>query len=281
MSGSIAGSSSTKSVSADGSVIAGNMTSTYSILVPGEPVANSNFTFSLNPSEGERNFESFPRLPQVIHSKVQEAFRWTKETGMTKLWNVNDNNADPFQFKRSFVNAISDDGVVIVGHSSFSRKSDAFRWTEEKGMEFLDGLPDSRGSVAHDVNGDGSVIVGSSTVQIIDSENVIDFGNILNLWPFSTLDKAFIWDSVNKTRELKYVLESEYGLDLTGWSLEKASGMSADGLVIVGSGVNPDGRKEAWMANLSKKSINGCRKLIKPSGEVKTIGYCSKGSSRH
>jgi hypothetical protein len=40
------------------------------------------------------------------------------------------------------------------------------------------------------------------------------------------------------------------GVDLTGWSLTEASGVSADGLVIVGSGENPNGGIEAFMAVL-------------------------------
>jgi len=49
-------------------------------------------------------------------------------------------------------------------------------------------------------------------------------------------------------RSLKEVLTNDYGLDLTGWTLEHANGISADGRTIVGKGFNPSGRLEAWMA---------------------------------
>ena len=75
------------------------------------------------------------------------------------------------------------------------------------------------------VNADGSVIVG---------------------WGFG----AFIWDESNGKRNLEHVLEDDFGLDLTGWRLDRATGVSADGTVIVGYGRNPQGDQEAWIAVL-------------------------------
>ena len=40
------------------------------------------------------------------------------------------------------------------------------------------------------------------------------------------------------------------GVNLTGYLLEFASGVSADGKVVVGSGRNPSGFYEAWIARL-------------------------------
>jgi hypothetical protein len=50
-------------------------------------------------------------------------------------------------------------------------------------------------------------------------------------------------------RNLKRVLEDEYGLDLSGWSLEIAYGVSADGRTIVGKGISRDGY-EGWVAHI-------------------------------
>ena len=46
------------------------------------------------------------------------------------------------------------------------------------------------------------------------------------------------------------MLGDDYGVDLTGWSLSSAHAMSPDGAAIVGEGVNPDGKIEAWLAVL-------------------------------
>jgi hypothetical protein len=49
---------------------------------------------------------------------------------------------------------------------------------------------------------------------------------------------------------LQDVLIKDFGLDLTDWQLQQARGISDDGLNIVGLGINPDGKMEAWIANL-------------------------------
>ncbi len=62
--------------------------------------------------------------------------------------------------------------------------------------------------------------------------------------------EAFIWDTTNGMRLLEDVLVTDFGLDLTGWTLSSARGISADGLVYSGFGSNPDGQTEAWVVNL-------------------------------
>lgn len=46
------------------------------------------------------------------------------------------------------------------------------------------------------------------------------------------------------------MLIDKYGLDLANWTLYNATGISADGLTIVGYGANPDGYGEAWIATI-------------------------------
>ena len=46
----------------------------------------------------------------------------------------------------------------------------------------------------------------------------------------------------------------DLGLDLTGWQLNNATGISADGLTIVGYGPNPNGDTEAWIAVIPEPS---------------------------
>lgn len=46
------------------------------------------------------------------------------------------------------------------------------------------------------------------------------------------------------------MLVNDHGLDLTGWTLDTAYGISADGLTFVGYGYNPSGDTEAWVATV-------------------------------
>jgi len=77
--------------------------------------------------------------------------------------------------------------------------------------------------LAHDVSADGSVVVGM------------------------TNGRAFVWDENAGKQYLHNLLEDDFGLDLTGWILESAYGVSGDGTTIVGSGINPQGDKEGWI----------------------------------
>ena len=62
--------------------------------------------------------------------------------------------------------------------------------------------------------------------------------------------EAFIWDTTNGMQNLKDVLVNDHGLDLSGWTLREALGISPGGLTIVGDGYNPSGHTEAWVATI-------------------------------
>ena len=132
----------------------------------------------------------------------------------------------------SYAHGVSADGSVIVGGSySESTSHQAFRWTAETGMVSLGSFGGiNPSSFARDVSADGSVIVGNSYVV--------------------STSQAFIWDSENGMCNLKDVLVDNYGLNLAGWTLELAMGISDDGFTIVGYGINPDGNYEAWVATV-------------------------------
>jgi len=155
-----------------------------------------------------------------------EAFRWTERDGMVGLGDL---PGDNFQ---SRARGVSDDGSVVVGASvSDFGNFEAFRWTAEDGMVGLGDLPGGLDlSLADDANADGSIIVGRSRAGASDA--------------------AFIWDADNGMRDLKQVLMDDFGLDLTGWSLNEAHAISADGTMIAGTGTNPDGNPEGWIAVL-------------------------------
>ncbi len=123
---------------------------------------------------------------------------------------------------------VSADGSVIVGIRVPSVGYEAFRWTAEDGTVGLGDLPGGYfDSTAYAVSADGSVVVGR--------------GSGLNGY------EAFVWDATHGIRSVKSVLMDDF-VDISGWHLEIAIGISADGMVIAGSGINPLGHTEAWVA---------------------------------
>ncbi len=194
-----------------------------------------------------------------------EAFRWTQTGGFQGLGDL---PGGPFS---SGASAMSGDGTVIVGKSEIEGVGvEAFRWTAEKGMVGLGFLPGGADlSVARAISSDGAVIVGVSDsaagekafrwTSDLGPTPIGDFtalalsgdGSVIVGEQFPWVGGpggAIIWDEMNGARNLRDLLQADYGLDLTGWELESASDISADGTVIVGHGINPFGDDEGWIA---------------------------------
>ena len=141
---------------------------------------------------------------------------------------------------------MSADGTTVVGDSYIAQnvtgwERQAIRWTVETGMVSLGDLPGGASdySVAYDTNRDGSVVVGMA--------------NMIPYPPYN--GDAFIWDAVHGMRNLQDVLFNEYGIDLNGWRLASASGISDDGSVITGTGWDPNGHSEAWLVELTRPLV--------------------------
>jgi probable HAF family extracellular repeat protein len=160
---------------------------------------------------------------------LAEAFRWDPTEGMIGLGNL-PTGSD------SFGVAITSNGRVIAGSSPRSRE--AFRWTADGGMMSLGTEPESKLTSARSISGDGSIIVGMGIGD--DNQPRI----------------ALIWTGQTGPRPLKTYLE-EKGLatSLAGWDLLAAHGISDDGNIIVGFGLNPSGGKEAFIASLRTQII--------------------------
>jgi probable HAF family extracellular repeat protein len=160
-------------------------------------------------------------------STSSEAFHWRPGAGMVSLGDL------PGGQLNSHAVGVSADGSVIVGRGSSDAGSEAFRWTQASGMVGLGDLPGGDFlSIANGVSADGSIAVGQGR-----SES----GN-----------EAFIWDPTHGMRSLRSILANNFGLstELAGWTLTSANDISADGQFIVGSGTNPNGNSEAWLARL-------------------------------
>jgi probable HAF family extracellular repeat protein len=140
---------------------------------------------------------------------VEMAFRWTTATGLSPLGDL------PGGQVRSLARAVSADGSVIVGQSTSTRGREAFRWTAATGLVPLGDLPGgSFESEALAVSADGSVIVGTANT--------------------GTSNEAFVWDATHGMRSLAALLATA-GLPVTN-SLTTATGISADGRYVIGSG---------------------------------------------
>jgi probable HAF family extracellular repeat protein len=166
-----------------------------------------------------------------------EAFRWTAETGLVSL-GLLPNKAGSSAF------AVSADGRTVVGISwsgipPLNITQEAFRWTQETGMVGIGDLPGSRTlSTAYDVSGDGSVIVG-------EGERLREDGQ-------SSVNRAFFWTADTGMVELQQFLLSS-GVNLDGWTLDTARGISEDGRTVVGFGLH-NGRIEAYVATIPEPS---------------------------
>jgi probable HAF family extracellular repeat protein len=164
-----------------------------------------------------------------------EAFRWTLLGGMVGLGDF------PGGLESSAATDASGNGSVIVGWGTASSvenaegyQSQAFRWTEETGLVNLGDLPGGRFfSQANAVSADGSVVVGQAT-----SGNAPQTGGL----------EAFVWTHRTGMRSVRDVLAAA-NVDMSGWVLTSATGVSSDGRIVAGFGEH-DGRGEAWIATL-------------------------------
>jgi len=126
-----------------------------------------------------------------------EAVEWTGGS-MIELENLGGGSA---------ARAISADGSAIVGRvAPFGSGANhlAARWVDSV-LSTLGTIPGTFHSDAWDVSADGSVVVGFSGVTLFQDKH------------------AMIWDEAHGMRDLAQVLENQFGLDLTGWTLEIAT----------------------------------------------------------
>jgi probable HAF family extracellular repeat protein len=220
---------------------------------------------------------------------VQEAFRWTPESGMVGLGDL------PGGIFRSAASAVSADGLVVVGDSDSAHGQEAFRWTAAGGMQGLGSLPGgSFGTIAYAANADGSVIVGegtsssglpeafrwtqaggmrglnnagadfvASTARGVSADGSVVVGTMTSLGG----TQAFLWTPALGMTSLKAHLLSLGVAAVQGWTLENAFAVSADGTTVVGYGFDPQDRAQGWVARIRRGGA-GCRVDLDGDGQV-------------
>jgi len=152
------------------------------------------------------------------------AFRWSETDGITYLGDLPGGNTSAVAM------ATSGDGSIVVGRSSSAAGGEAFRWTSDTGILGLGDLAGGIfGSSVTDITASGDVIVGSGS----DSR-----GQQAVLWTTAGVEAIFD------------LLVAQGVMLPEGWRLTSAKAISDDGLAIVGTGVNPDGFVEGWIAQL-------------------------------
>lgn len=196
----------------------------------------------------------------LFNSTESQPFRWTESSGMVGLGYL----PGPTETLGGAV-AVSADGAVIAGYSSsantFSFNTEAFLWTQAGGMIGLGDLPGGNfNSTAIDMSADGSIVVGNGTTGAVgnneaqqgfrwtQSTGMVAMGAGSRVDAISAdgstmvghgltalnVSEAVLWNSVGAMHSIKALLQAQ-GIDMTGWVLNEATGVSADGRVIVGS----------------------------------------------
>ncbi len=173
--------------------------------------------------------------------------------------------------------AISPDGRFIVGTSvRASGAQSACLWTDlgvPIQLPDVPGIP--AGSGAYDINREATIVVGTAGIYAVRWVNggvpellgsysndsffdnlagdLTDNGRaIVGIGARSSaIPVAFLWREGRGIAPLKEVLESEFHLDLTGWTLTAASAITPSGSAICGRGTNPQGKVQAWVVRFA------------------------------
>ncbi len=214
-------------VSADGSVAAGESNTPFVSTAVRWPATGTAIALSNEPgftSSSSRGISADGTIIVGLGSgpgMPLSAFRWTLAAGASVLMGLSSG--------QSAANAISPDGAAIVGYSTSASGQEACIW--------IGGTPTGLGDLP-----DGA-FTSTALAASTGGTTIVGYGTS------ATGQEAIIWDATHGLRSLHDELLSKGVTTVTGWTLTQASGISADGLTIVGYGTNPDGRTEGWIAH--------------------------------
>ncbi len=186
-------------------------------------------------------------------NEYPKAVRWVAGS-------VNIERIDPSGHEESYCRGISGDGRVVVGYTYTPDAAFVWRAGDTRITE-LPTLDASRGSSARGVSQNGNVIVGSSgglAVRWVNGAAPVSLGlagtaygaNADGSVIVGRTGTAFVWrSSASPQLQLLSDVLATAGANLTGWTLDQANGISADGSTIVGFGTH-DGVREGFIARL-------------------------------
>ena len=219
----------------------------------------------------------------VGYSINDGAIVWDRQNGTIKTLQTPNNSFFPTQ---AF--GVSGDGSKIVGVGISSRNSEGFIYDEINGLRSIGTLSNGTNrqfSVAHEISTDGSLVVGRSASSYNQSRSSYNFEAIIwdeidGIQPLGYLSlhnngsyyseafsvsgdgstvvgtsidtdayRGFNWNKAHGMQDIESILTNA-GIDIRGWNLTQINSISDDGSTIVGSGTNPDGNTEAWIATL-------------------------------
>jgi uncharacterized membrane protein len=179
-------------------------------------------------------------------------FRWTTITGTVPLPDL-------------MTEAMTSDGSQMVGYRADLQNSTPLKWTQEVGISAMELPPEAGGGAAFDVTHDGGIAVGQiygeinvSPLDGLNSGLLLPQKGLIFLDPaqMALTHQAVFWQNGN-VHNLQSWLTQNHNLsdELSGWSLISANAISADGRVIAGVGINPEGHFQGWVVDIGAASV--------------------------
>jgi hypothetical protein len=181
----------------------------------------------------------------IIGFSQSGLWRWTSSAGISLL-DPNTATQNHLDIVSGLARSISADGSAISGTRGKpdGSSSEAFRWSEQFGLESLPNLPGHVLSIATDMSPDGRWIVGLSFPSA---------GSLANA-------AVWLWSKETGLHNLRDVMTSQgLGPAIAGWKIgegnQTGSGIvyptiSANGRAIAMTGINAQGFIEGWVVYL-------------------------------
>ncbi len=214
------------------------------LLNTNEKYSKNNYTCNLN-NDGSIIVGAYERyvnghMDADAPPLMQRAFEWTEETGIRKL-NGLENTWNSCAHKIR--------GEYIVGEVQ-KRRNDpakAFLYSKNKGLQYLETLTGYTDCVAHDVNADGTVVVG----RIFNNESM--FKDSRKDRPDAYWE-AFIWTAEKGMQTVEKLLLKNNITIPSDWKLIAATAISPNGFVELGVAIVND-KPRAWRAVIPGKNL--------------------------